>query len=181
MKSKIYFSIAFVLIFVVIFGIIIVGYLTAKDSNESKERFEEEKEQVIEDNTNQVIENNTNEDRYLKITVNNEELIVKLENNDASNELYNYLNNESVTVNAHKYGNFEAVGALPFSLTTSDQEYKTKPGDVMLYQGNQITIFFDSNTWSYTKLGSVTNKSNEELKNILNKEDVQLIIERKEY
>ena len=173
MKSKIYFFIAFVLIFVVIFGIIIVGYLTAKDSNESKERFEEEKEQVI--------ENNTNEDRYLKITVNNEELIVKLENNDASNELYNYLNNESVTVNAHKYGNFEAVGALPFSLTTSDQEYKTKPGDVMLYQGNQITIFFDSNTWSYTKLGSVTNKSNEELKNILNKEDVQLIIERKEY
>ena len=101
MKSKIYFFIAFVLIFVVIFGIIIVGYLTAKDSNESKERFEEEKEQVIEDNTNQVIENNTNEDRYLKITVNNEELIVKLENNDASNELYNYLNNESVTVNAH--------------------------------------------------------------------------------
>ena len=173
MKSKIYFFIAFVLIFVVIFGIIIVGYLTAKDSNESKERFEEEKEQVI--------ENNTNEDRYLKITVNNEELIVKLENNDASDELYNYLNNESVTVNAHKYGNFEAVGALPFSLTTSDQEYKTKPGDVMLYQGNQITIFFDSNTWSYTKLGSVTNKSNEELKNILNKEDVQLIIERKEY
>ena len=173
MKSKIYFFIAFVLIFVVIFGIIIVGYLTAKDSNESKERFEEEKEQVI--------ENNTNEDRYLKITVNNEELIVKLENNDASNELYNYLNNESVTVNAHKYGNFEAVGALPFSLTTSDQEYKTKPGDVMLYQGNQITIFFDSNTWSYTKLGSVTNKSKEELKNILNKEDVQLIIERKEY
>ena len=75
MKSKIYFFIAFVLIFVVIFGIIIVGYLTAKDSNESKERFEEEKEQVIEDNTNQVIENNTNEDRYLKITVNNEELI----------------------------------------------------------------------------------------------------------
>ena len=173
MKSKIYFFIAFVLIFVVIFGIIIVGYLTAKDSNESKERFEEEKEQVI--------ENNTNEERYLKITVNNEELIVKLENNDASNELYNYLNNESVTVNAHKYGNFEAVGALPFSLTTSDQEYKTKPGDVMLYQGNQITIFFDSNTWSYTKLGSVTNKSKEELKNILNKEDVQLIIERKEY
>ena len=173
MKSKIYFFIAFVLIFVVIFGIIIVGYLTAKDSNESKERFEEEKEQVI--------ENNTNEDRYLKITVNNEELIVKLENNDASDEFYNYLNNESVTVNAHKYGNFEAVGALPFSLTTSDQEYKTKPGDVMLYQGNQITIFFDSNTWSYTKLGSVTNKSKEELKNILNKEDVQLIIERKEY
>ena len=173
MKSKIYFFIAFVLIFVVIFGIIIVGYLTAKDSNESKERFEEEKEQVI--------DNNTNEERYLKITVNNEELIVKLENNDASNELYNYLNNESVTVNAHKYGNFEAVGALPFSLTTSDQEYKTKPGDVMLYQGNQITIFFDSNTWSYTKLGSVTNKSKEELKNILNKEDVQLIIERKEY
>ena len=173
MKSKIYFFIAFVLIFVVIFGIIIVGYLTAKDSNESKERFEEEKEQVI--------DNNTNEERYLKITVNNEELIVKLENNDASNELYNYLNNESVTVNAHKYGNFEAVGALPFSLTTSGQEYKTKPGDVMLYQGNQITIFFDSNTWSYTKLGSVTNKSKEELKNILNKEDVQLIIERKEY
>lgn len=173
MKSKIYFFIAFALVFVVFFGIIIVGYLTAKDLNESKEQFEEEKEQVI--------ENNTNEDRYLKITVNNEELIVKLENNDASDELYNYLNNESVTVNAHKYGNFEAVGALPFSLTTSDQEYKTKPGDVMLYQGNQITIFYDSNTWSYTKLGSVTNKSNEELKNILNKEDVQLIIERKEY
>ena len=173
MKSKIYFFIAFALIFVVFFGIIIAGYLTTKDLNESKERFEEEKEQVI--------ENNTNEDRYLKITVNNEELIVKLENNAASNELYNYLNNESVTVNAHKYGNFEAVGALPFSLTTSNQEYKTKPGDVMLYQGNQITIFYDSNTWSYTKLGKITNKSNEELKNILNKEDVQLIIERKEY
>lgn len=129
----------------------------------------------------QVIENNTNEGRYLKITVNGEELIVVLENNVATNELYNYLNSESINVNAHQYGNFEMVGTLPFSLTTSDQEYVTKSGDVMLYLGNQITIFYDSNVYSYTRLGRVTNKSDEELKNILNGEDVQLIIERKEY
>ncbi|MCH5158515.1 MAG: hypothetical protein J1F33_04890 [Clostridiales bacterium] len=51
------------------------------------------------------------------------------------------------------YVGFEAVGSLGFSLVRADTQITADPGDVMLYSGNQIVIFFGSNTWAYTRLG----------------------------
>lgn len=108
----------------------------------------------------------------LKITVNNEELIIELVDNEATQELINKLLKQDIVVNASEYDNFEKVGDLGFTLPSNDTKIKTEPGDLMLYQSHQITLFYNSNTWSYTRLGKVINKSPKELKQILGQEDV---------
>lgn len=85
------------------------------------------------------------------------------EDNSSAEELIEKLINEPVTVNMHDYGNFEKVGALPWEITRNDTQITTKPGDVILYQGNQITIYYDENSWNFTKLAGIDNVTREEL------------------
>ena len=85
------------------------------------------------------------------------------------------LKNKDIIVNAHEYGGFEKVGDLEFSLSKKDANITTSAGDIVLYQGNQISVFYNSNSWSYTKLGKVKNVSSNELKDILGNGDVTII------
>ena len=91
----------------------------------------------------------------IKVKINDTIFDVQLENNSATQELVKTLEKENVTVNATDYGNFEKVGDLGFSLPTSDEQVNTSPGDIVLYQGNQISLFYESHSWSYTKLGKI--------------------------
>ena len=126
------------------------------------------------------IENNTiNEDKVedmgrIYIKVNNQILDVELEDNSATKELKEKLKNGDIVIEAHEYGGFEKVGILGFSLPREDINVTTTAGDIVLYQGNQISIFYNSNSWSYTKLGKIQNTSANELKNILGNEDVKI-------
>ncbi len=160
MSKKIYIPI--IILIVVIISFITINNLkkeTKEDNNKS--------------NNQELIDKEDNNMNYnLKITVNNEELILDLVNNEATKELISKLKEQDIIVNASEYDNFEKVGSLGFSLPTSDTYLKTEPGDLMLYQGNQITLFYNSNSWNYTKLGKVTNKNKEELTRILGKDDV---------
>ncbi len=108
----------------------------------------------------------------IKISVNNEELIVKLEDNSSSRALVEKLKEKDLVINAEDYGNFEKVGSLGFTLPTNDITITTTPGDLILYQGNQITLYYDTNTWTFTRLGKVKDKTKEELKEILGSGDV---------
>ena len=108
------------------------------------------------------------------IKVNNNVLNIGLEDNSATIELKERLKNEDIVVNAHEYGGFEKVGNLGFSLTREDTNITTSAGDIVLYQGNQISLFYNSNSWSYTKLGKILNVSSSELKNILGNGDVTI-------
>ena len=60
-----------------------------------------------------------------------------------------------VTIHMSDYAGFEKVGALGQDLPTSDRQTTTRAGDIVLYQGNQIVIFYGSNAWSYTRLGKI--------------------------
>ena len=112
----------------------------------------------------------------IKIKVNSNVLEVKLEDNEATKSLIERLKNGDISVNANEYGGFEKVGNLGFSLPRNDKNITTSAGDIVLYQGNQISLFYNSNSWSYTKLGRVQNVSGAELKNILGSGDVTLIL-----
>ena len=112
----------------------------------------------------------------IKIKVNNNVLEVKLEDNEATKSLVKRLKNGNITVNANEYGGFEKVGDLGFSLPRNDKNITTSAGDIVLYQGNQISLFYNSNSWSYTKLGKVQNVSTKDLKNILGSGDVTLVL-----
>ena len=72
----------------------------------------------------------------------------------------------------HDYGSFEKVGPLGSSLPANDTQITTEPGDVILYQGNQITIYYDVNSWNFTRLGKVQDLSQKELNSILGDGDV---------
>ncbi len=107
------------------------------------------------------------------IKVNGRILNVKLEENRSSLAFVEKLKEGDITIQAHDYGNFEKVGNLGFSLPTSDEDITTEAGDLILYQGNQITLYYDTNRWEFTKLGRVQNTSQKELKEILGKGDVE--------
>lgn len=101
------------------------------------------------------------------LTINGSRLSVTLEDNRATAELKEKLKASPITINMSDYGGFEKVGGLGFSLPTDNRQITTKPLDIMLYQGNQMVIFYDSNSWSYTPIGRITGVTTEELKTIL--------------
>lgn len=76
--------------------------------------------------------------------------------NHANAELMKKLENDGpLVVDMHDYGNFEKVGDLPWTLPRNDEEITTKLGDITVYQGNQISIYYNENTWSLTKVGEI--------------------------
>ena len=69
------------------------------------------------------------------------------------------------------------VGSLGTSLPRNDEQITTTAGDIILYQGNQITIYYDTNSWNFTRLGKVDGVTQAELKKILGKGDITAVFE----
>jgi len=109
----------------------------------------------------------------LLLTIDGTAVDVQWENNAAVTELYALAQN-AITVNTSAYGGFEQVGSLPQSFSRNDVQTTTQPGDIVLYSGNQLVIFFGSNSWSYTRLGHVNGMSSEKLSDLLNKDVVMI-------
>ena len=99
-----------------------------------------------------------------------------LTDNEATRELTKLLEHGDITIRMSDYGGFEKVGALPQSLPTSNTQITTVPGDIMLYQGNQMVIFYGSNSWSYTRLGKIDGATAGSLKQFLGNGDVTLTL-----
>ena len=112
----------------------------------------------------------------ITIRANGTTLQMTLADTDAADALVEILQNGPISVPLHSYGGFEKVGTLPQALPTKDEEITTSPGDVMLYEGNQITIFLDANTWSYTPLGHIEDASIQSLLDALGSGDVTVTL-----
>lgn len=80
---------------------------------------------------------------------------VTMEENEAADALLEQLEIAPLEITLQEYGGFEKVGTLGLSLPTADRRTTTQSGDIVLYNGNQIVLFYGSNTWSYTRLGHV--------------------------
>ena len=107
------------------------------------------------------------EPENLALSINGTVLDVQWEENETVAELLAYVQNENITVNTTIYGGFEQVGSLPQRFSRNDAQMTTGPGDIVLYSGNQLVLFFGSNSWSYTKLGHINGMSAEELSELL--------------
>lgn len=110
------------------------------------------------------------------LEANGNRFTVILEDNASAKALIEKLQSEPLTVTLHDYGDFEKVGPLPWDLPADDERITTKPGDVILYQGNQITVYYDENTWSFTKLGSITGATRETLLSAFGEGDVTVTL-----
>lgn len=101
------------------------------------------------------------------ITVNGNKLEVALAENSAADALAEILKQGDITYTAEDYGGFEKVGSLGHSLPASNSQITAQPGDVMLYLGDKIVLFYGNNSWSYTRLGKINGYSVSELKTLL--------------
>lgn len=110
-----------------------------------------------------------------KITVsaNGKSMTATLVENSATKELLKLL---PVTIEMSPYGGFEVVGFLPQSLPTSNSQITTEAGDLMLYQGNQLVIFYGNNSWSYTRLGKIDNATASSVKDLLGEGNVSVTL-----
>ena len=105
------------------------------------------------------------------------ELTATLVDNSSAMAFYELLEKGPVTIKMTDYGNFEKVGPLGTKLPRNDTQITTQAGDIILYQGNQITIYYDTNSWNFTRLGKVDGVTQAELKKILGKGDVTAVFE----
>ena len=106
-------------------------------------------------------------DRMFYAHVNGKVLKILAAENSSADAFLDLLKSGDVPVEMHDYGSFEKVGPLGTTLPRNDEQITTEPGDVILYQGDQITIYYDVNNWSFTRLGKVQDLSQAELKDIL--------------
>ena len=116
----------------------------------------------------------TQMDKTLHLYINGEELGVEWLDNDAVRALAERASAETLTVEMHMYGGFEQVGPLGERLPQNDSRTTTRAGDIVLYSGDQIVVFYGSNTWAYTRLGRITDRSDAALAQLLGSGDVTL-------
>ena len=127
------------------------------------------KEEVISSSFNEESQKEIN----MKLYIDEIELEVSWEDNDSVKELKEIL---PLTINMHEYGGFEQTGSIGQSIARNDKQIDVIPGDIVLYNGNQISVFYSTSSWSYTRLGHITNKSNSELNALLNKESITFVL-----
>lgn len=101
------------------------------------------------------------------ITIDGRTEAVTLTNNSATQALVAKLQEASVTVTLNSCGGFEIWGALGFSLPTSNEQINAQPGDIVLYNGSNICMFYGTNSWNYTLLGKIDGLSESELRTFL--------------
>lgn len=112
----------------------------------------------------------------LTMKINGETVTVEWEDNESVSALRELAAKSPITIQASLYGGFEQVGSIGRSLPRNDERITTEAGDIVLYSGNQLVVFYGSNTWSYTKLGHITDKTPSELTALLGNGNVTISI-----
>ena len=110
------------------------------------------------------------------ITANGETHTATLADNAATEALRRMLADRPVAISMQDYGGWEKVGDFPQSLPTSNSQLTARPGDIMLYQGYQMVIFYGNNSWSYTRLGKIDGATASNIKSWLGGGSVEVVL-----
>ena len=103
-------------------------------------------------------------EQKMYITIGEETHTVTMEDNVGTRALVAALQTENIVYIAHDYGNFEKVGYIGQSFPTDNHQITTSAGDLVLYGGDNICIFYGSNSWSYTRIGKLDGLSADEVR-----------------
>lgn len=99
-----------------------------------------------------------------------------LADNSSADALIALLSQGDVTVEMEDYGNMEKVGPLGTSLPRNDRQTSTGPGDIILYQGKYLVIYYSTNSWNFTRIGKIDNADGAQLKSALGNGDVTVTL-----
>ncbi len=116
------------------------------------------------------------EEKALKMTIGSTPISVKWEDNESVNVLKELCRDQTLTISMSVYGGFEQVGAIGTDLPHNDVQTTTSSGDIVLYSGNQLVVFYGSNSWAYTRLGHITDKTSQEITELLSGGNVTITL-----
>ena len=112
----------------------------------------------------------------LQMTIGSTPVSVSWEDNEAVQALKELCDGQPLTIQMSMYGGFEQVGSIGTNLPANDVQTTTSAGNIVLYSGNQMVVFYGSNSWAYTRLGHITDKTNEELTQLLSNGNVTVTL-----
>ncbi len=112
--------------------------------------------------------------KTLTMKIDGKKVVVDWEENESVAALTELVKDKPLTVNTSMYGGFEQVGSLGASLPRNDAQTTTQAGDIVLYSGDQIVVFYGSNSWAYTRLGRITDKTAAQMKDLLGNGNVTI-------
>ena len=112
----------------------------------------------------------------MNIQIGDHVLAATLVENSSADALKEALSEGPITVNMRDYGNMEKVGSLGMDLPRNDEQITTEAGDIILYQGNALVIYYAPNSWNLTRLGKINHVTAEELREILGDGNVTITL-----
>jgi hypothetical protein len=112
----------------------------------------------------------------MKCTIDDQEFLVELVESSSSEHLLTLLMEGPITIPMRDYAGMEKVGTLGADLPRNDEQITAEPGDLILYQGNALVLYYAPNTWRFRKLGSLEGVSRDELVEILGPGDVSIVL-----
>ena len=115
-------------------------------------------------------------DSSMTMMIDGTKVNVEWEDNQAVKRLRDMAKDGDITIQMSMYGGFEQVGSIGQSLPRDDKQTTTRSGDIVLYSGNQMVVFYGSNSWSYTRLGHISDKNEAEMADLLSQGDVEITI-----
>ena len=107
-------------------------------------------------------------DQKLYLTIGGVTKTATLVNNTSTVALIAQLQKGNIAYDAHDYGNFEKVGALGYTFPENNEQITTVPGDLILYQGSNLCIYYDTNSWNFTRIGKLDNMTQADIKKWVN-------------
>lgn len=112
----------------------------------------------------------------LQMTIGNTSVSVDWEDNESVQSLKELCRNQPLAISMSMYGGFEQVGSIGTDLPRNDVQTTDSVGDIVLYSGNQMVVFYGSNSWAYTRLGHITDKTQAELTELLSNGNVTITL-----
>ena len=112
----------------------------------------------------------------MKLWIGENAVSVVWEDNDAVRALRELVAEQPLTSEMSMYGGFEQVGSIGTDMPRNDEQTTTQAGDIVLYAGDQMVVFYGSNSWAYTRLGRVTDKTAGEMAELLSHGDVTITV-----
>ena len=109
-----------------------------------------------------------NAQQKLYLTIGGITKTATLVSNSSTEALVAQLQLGNITYEAHDYGNFEKVGPLGYTFPENNEQINTVPGDLILYQGSNLCIYYDTNSWNFTRIGKLDNMTQADIKTWVN-------------
>lgn len=110
---------------------------------------------------------NKEKTEMMKIQIGDQILTASFAGNSSADALKAMISKGPVTIQMDDYAGMEKVGSLGTSLPTNDEQITTEAGDIILYQGDKLVIYYATNSWDFTRIGKINDTASSDLRKIL--------------